>query len=102
MTWEPRESHGQRRPPNRRMTRGVTAGDLLIAVHRVQLNPDATQFFVYAGFLGDMEKYNAAIVSGWRVVRVVPGKLCASATVGMLESLLQSEIKQLAGSAKEP
>ena len=54
-----------------------------------------------AGFVADIEKYNAAVVAGWRVVRVVPGKLCASATVGMLESLLKSEIKQLAGSAKE-
>lgn len=42
-----------------------------------------------AGFVGDMEKYNAAVLAGWRVVRVVPGKLCASATVGMLEQLLQ-------------
>lgn len=42
-----------------------------------------------AGFLGDIEKYNAATVAGWRVVRVVPSKLCASATVGMLEQLLQ-------------
>ena len=40
------------------------------------------------GFLGDVEKYNAAVLAGWRVVRVVPGKLCASATVGMLEALL--------------
>lgn len=52
-----------------------------------------------AGFLGDIEKYNAAVLAGWRVVRVVPGKLCASATVGMLESLIQSEKKELAGSA---
>ena len=55
-----------------------------------------------AGFIKDIEKLNAATFAGWRVVRVVPGKLCSSATVGMLESLLQSEIKQLAGSAKEP
>jgi hypothetical protein len=48
-----------------------------------------------AGFVGDMEKYNAAVVAGWRVVRVVPGKLCASATVGMLESLLVPERKSL-------
>ena len=52
-----------------------------------------------AGFLGDLEKYNAAVLAGWRVVRVVPSKLCASATVGMLEALLQSEKKELAGSA---
>lgn len=50
-----------------------------------------------AGFLGDMEKYNAATIAGWRVVRVTPSKLCASATIGMLESLLKSEIKGLAG-----
>ncbi len=48
-----------------------------------------------AGFVGDMEKYNAAVLAGWRVVRVVPGKLCASATVGMLESLLMPERKSL-------
>ena len=30
-----------------------------------------------------------------RVVRIVPGKLCASATVGMLESLLMPERKSL-------
>jgi hypothetical protein len=46
-----------------------------------------------AGFLGDLEKYNAATVAGWRVVRVVPGKLCASATVGMLELLLVLKTK---------
>ena len=48
-----------------------------------------------AGFVGDLEKYNAAVVAGWRVVRVVPGKLCLSATVGMLESLLMPERKSL-------
>lgn len=52
-----------------------------------------------AGFIKDMEKLNEAVVAGWRVVRVVPSKLCASATVGMLEALLQSEKKELAGSA---
>ena len=48
-----------------------------------------------AGFIKDMEKLNAATVAGWRVVRVVPSKLCASATVGMLESLLVPERKSL-------
>ena len=48
-----------------------------------------------AGFIKDMEKLNAATVAGWRVVRVVPGKLCSSATVGMLESLLVPERKSL-------
>lgn len=42
-----------------------------------------------AGFIKDMEKLNEAVVAGWRVVRVVPSKLCASATLGMLEQLLQ-------------
>jgi very-short-patch-repair endonuclease len=41
-----------------------------------------------AGFVGDIEKYNAATVAGWRVVRVTPSKLCSSATLGMLEALL--------------
>jgi very-short-patch-repair endonuclease len=48
-----------------------------------------------AGFIKDMEKLNAATIAGWRVVRVVPGKLCACATVGMLESLLVPERKSL-------
>lgn len=48
-----------------------------------------------AGFIKDMEKLNTATIAGWRVVRVVPGKLCASATVGMLESLLVPERKSL-------
>ena len=48
-----------------------------------------------AGFVADIEKYNAAVLAGWRVVRVVPGKLCASATVGMLEALLVPEKKSL-------
>lgn len=28
-----------------------------------------------AGFLGDMEKYNAAVLLGWRVLRTTPDKL---------------------------
>lgn len=48
-----------------------------------------------AGFIKDMEKLNTATVAGWRVVRVVPSKLCASATVGMLEALLVPEKKSL-------
>ena len=27
------------------------------------------------GFLGDIEKYNAAVVAGWRVVRTTPDRL---------------------------
>ncbi len=41
-----------------------------------------------SGYVADLEKYNAATVAGWRVVRVTPSKLCASTTIGMLEALL--------------
>lgn len=46
-----------------------------------------------AGFVADIEKYNCATVEGWRVVRVVPSKLCASTTLGMLEQLLHRKEK---------
>jgi len=48
-----------------------------------------------AGFLADIEKYNAAVVAGWRVVRVTPSKLCASVTLAMLEGLLTPAKKGL-------
>lgn len=41
------------------------------------------------GFLGDIEKYNAATVKGWRLVRVTPNQLCTLGTVEMLETLLE-------------
>ena len=40
------------------------------------------------GFLGDMEKYNAATLQGWRVLRVTPSTLCTSATFDMLKVAL--------------
>lgn len=41
-----------------------------------------------SGFLKDMEKYNRAVVLGWRVVRCTPDTLCAPETLAMLKTLL--------------
>lgn len=40
------------------------------------------------GFLGDVDKYNAAAVMGWRVLRVVPDRLRTFATIEMLKSAM--------------
>jgi very-short-patch-repair endonuclease len=42
-----------------------------------------------SGFAKDIEKYNAAAVAGWRVVRCTPGTLISSATVDMVRALLK-------------
>lgn len=36
------------------------------------------------GILRDMEKYNLAAIHGWRVLRVVPNKLCDLQTLTMI------------------
>lgn len=36
------------------------------------------------GFIGDMEKYNAATLLGWRVLRVTPSDLYRAKTISML------------------
>jgi very-short-patch-repair endonuclease len=41
-----------------------------------------------AGYLADMEKYNAAATSGWRVLRVEPSTLLTTATIKMLRAAL--------------
>lgn len=41
-----------------------------------------------AGFVGDMEKYNAAGVAGWRVFRVQPKELTSAKTLNMLRAVL--------------
>lgn len=41
-----------------------------------------------AGFLRDVEKYNAAAVLGWRVLRTTPKDLCTAATIDMLRRSL--------------
>lgn len=37
-----------------------------------------------SGFLKDMEKYNAAAMMGWRILRVQPKDLCLQTTVDMI------------------
>lgn len=41
-----------------------------------------------AGFLADMEKYNRAVILGWRVLRCTPDTLLTAGTIDMLKSLL--------------
>ena len=41
-----------------------------------------------AGFLKDIEKYNAAAVLGWRVLRVTPRTLCSPQTFALLKRAL--------------
>lgn len=42
------------------------------------------------GFLKDMEKYNAATLAGWRVLRTTPDKLLTQSTVDMIREALQA------------
>jgi len=41
-----------------------------------------------SGIVRDLEKYNAATLRGWRVLRVQPKELCMSNTVEMLKTAL--------------
>jgi hypothetical protein len=41
-----------------------------------------------SGFIKDMEKYNAAAVLGYRVVRCMPSELCKIETMNLLKSIL--------------
>lgn len=41
-----------------------------------------------SGMLRDIEKYNEALLHGWRVLRVVPDQLHTKATAQMLTSLI--------------
>ena len=43
------------------------------------------------GFLKDIEKYNAAVVEGWKVLRCVPNELTSIKTIEMLKSALQDK-----------
>jgi len=45
-----------------------------------------------AGFLGDMDKYNAAAVLGWRVIRITPKNLRTSATINMLRAAINGGV----------
>lgn len=42
------------------------------------------------GFLGDMEKYNAAAALGWRVLRVTPDTLTTRATLDLIRRTIES------------
>lgn len=41
------------------------------------------------GFINDMEKYNAAVLLGWKLLRVVPDDLDKLSTIQMLKKILQ-------------
>jgi very-short-patch-repair endonuclease len=43
-----------------------------------------------AGFLKDMEKYNAATVLGWRVLRVTPSTLATMSTISLVKRAIES------------
>jgi hypothetical protein len=63
-----------------------------------------------AGFRADMEKYNRAVLLGWRVVRVLPEQLVTPSTFEMLEELfgiqgpvvvdLMAQLKMAPGKAR--
>jgi len=40
------------------------------------------------GFMGDMEKYNQAVVLGWRLLRVTPSTLHSVKTLELIKQLL--------------
>ena len=40
------------------------------------------------GFLNDMEKYNAAAVAGWRVLRCTPSTLTTTATLELIKNAM--------------
>lgn len=41
-----------------------------------------------SGMKKDMEKYNAAAINGWRMLRVVPTELSSTNTIKMLQQIL--------------
>lgn len=45
------------------------------------------------GFLNDMEKYNAAAMAGWTVVRTVPEDLISEKTIDMVKELVDLKRK---------
>jgi hypothetical protein len=42
------------------------------------------------GFLGDMEKYNAGTLAGWRIFRVTPDELYKSKTINLIKQAISS------------
>lgn len=53
------------------------------------------------GFLNDMEKYNAAAVAGWRVLRCTPSTLTTTATFELIENAMKYGKSNTAESEKE-
>lgn len=52
------------------------------------------------GMKSDMEKYNAATLAGWRVLRCVPDDVCILETVEMIRRIVMTEeIKPTGGEA---
>lgn len=43
-----------------------------------------------AGFLGDIEKYNAATLLGWRVIRVTPQQVADGTALTLVERALEA------------
>lgn len=43
------------------------------------------------GFLGDVDKYNAAAVSGWCVLRTTPSELCRMKTIELLKKAINGK-----------
>lgn len=50
-----------------------------------------------AGFLKDAEKYNAAAVLGWRIIRVTPRQLCDLNTIKLLREAMPTRALQAIG-----
>lgn len=49
------------------------------------------------GFLNDMEKYNAAAMMGWRVLRCTPKTLLTMPTITMIRDAMQCSFKSADG-----
>lgn len=45
------------------------------------------------GYLGDIEKYNAATLMGWRVLRTTPDELYSNKTISMLKTAISGEFQ---------
>ena len=44
------------------------------------------------GFIGDMEKYNMAIVAGWVVLRFTPGQMNESKTFELIKTVIKQRL----------
>ena len=44
-----------------------------------------------AGFLKDMEKYNAAAILGWRLIRATPSMIASGEAVALIQQIFDNE-----------